>query len=160
METETGMAPRRTTLPTIRAPFRLSAGDRRAVESVRRTGDRSARQVTRAHVLAALDDGVPDALIAAVLGLNRSTVWRIEATCRLSGIGVVLSEASRSGRPSRFPPEAADWVRRRFERFARTGQPPSIGQLQQAVRDEFGLDAISRETVRRWLRADRVSRSS
>ena len=153
------MTVRRPIGPTIRAAFRLSAGDRRSLESFRRTGERSARQLTRAHVLAALDDGLPDALIATVLGLNRSTVWRIEAACRRSGVAAVLSDAARSGRPIRFPPEAADWVRRRFDRCVRAGLPaPSIRQLQQAVREEFGLDSISRETVRRWLRAGRASR--
>jgi hypothetical protein len=38
-----------------------------------------AREVNRAHILAALERKIPESLIMHVLGVGRSTVWRTRA---------------------------------------------------------------------------------
>nr|MBA3495169.1 helix-turn-helix domain-containing protein [Gammaproteobacteria bacterium] len=65
-----------------RAELRLAAADWRAVESLRRSGLHLAREVNRAHILAALDRGVSDAQISQVLGVERTAIWRTRSAYR------------------------------------------------------------------------------
>jgi len=131
--------------------LRLTREERRFVDSFRSTGRRAARQVTRAHALAALDDGVSVAAIAAVLGVDRTTLWRLRSVVQAYGVGAVLAGRSTPGRPPTFPPEVVQWVCRRGRRLARAGTPASLAQLRDAAQRHWGLESLSRETVRRWL---------
>ena len=54
-----------------RIPVQLSTADRQAVEALRCRGSHPAREINRAHVLAALDRGVSDEQIGQVLGVSR-----------------------------------------------------------------------------------------
>ena len=49
----------------------LSEQDRLVVEEVRSKGLHHSREVNRAHMLACLDQGLPEAQILAVLGVGR-----------------------------------------------------------------------------------------
>ena len=49
---------------------KLSAAERRAVGRLRSRGEHLAREVNRAHILAALDAGLSGTQIAAVLGVS------------------------------------------------------------------------------------------
>ena len=57
----------------------LTDEDRELIESYRAKGVRHAREVNRAHVLSALDRGVPESQITAVLGVGRTVIWRTRA---------------------------------------------------------------------------------
>jgi hypothetical protein len=48
----------------------LTDEDRQLIESYRAKGLHSAREVNRAHILAALDRGIPESQIMAVLGIG------------------------------------------------------------------------------------------
>jgi hypothetical protein len=50
-----------------------------------------AREVNRAHVLMALDQGVPEAAL-----------WRTRAACRQGGLAFALHDEPRSGRPRKY----------------------------------------------------------
>jgi hypothetical protein len=53
----------------------LTDEDRQLIESYRAKGLHSAREVNRAHILAALDRGIPESQIMAVLGIGRTAIW-------------------------------------------------------------------------------------
>ena len=54
----------------------LTEDDRTALKSFRSKGLHLAREVNRAHILSALDEKVPEALIMRVLGVGRTAIWR------------------------------------------------------------------------------------
>jgi hypothetical protein len=58
--------------------LQLSTADRVVLDGFRKKGVHPAREVNRAHLLMALDDGVAEATICQVLGLGRTAVWRTQ----------------------------------------------------------------------------------
>ena len=63
--------------------LQLSEEDRAVIHDIRMKGLHQAREVNRAHVLASLDQGVPEAQIMAVRGIGRTAVWRMYALLEL-----------------------------------------------------------------------------
>ncbi|MDP3000493.1 MAG: helix-turn-helix domain-containing protein, partial [Bryobacterales bacterium] len=57
----------------------LKEADRFTLNAFRSKGVHLAREVNRAHVLRALDEGVPEVMICRVLGLGRTALWRTRA---------------------------------------------------------------------------------
>jgi hypothetical protein len=58
--------------------LQLSTADRVVLDGFRKKGVHPAREVNRAHLLMALDDGVAEATICQILGLGRTAVWRTQ----------------------------------------------------------------------------------
>ena len=54
--------------------LRLTKKDRQLIEAFRAKGWHSAREVNRAHILAALDRGVSEVQIMEVLGVGRTAI--------------------------------------------------------------------------------------
>jgi hypothetical protein len=77
----------------------LTDEDRSLVDEIRSKGAHQAREVNRAHVLASLDRGVPEAQIMAVLGIGRTAVWRTRAAYLQGGVELAIFDVARSGRP-------------------------------------------------------------
>lgn len=140
-------------MPRVRAELRLSPSDRRAVESVRGSGMHLAREVNRAHILAALDRGVPDAHICAVLGVERTAVWRTRSAYREHGVEYALSDAPRPGKPRAYgAPEEAELTALACSLPPAGAQRWTVRRLTEEVRKRPGLSHVSRETVRKLLK--------
>lgn len=140
-------------MPRVRAEVRLTAAERRAVESVRWSGMHLAREVTRAHVLAALDRGVPDAQISEVLGVERTAIWRTRAAYQERGIEYALHDASRTGRPRTYGTKQEAEITALACSAPPTGRRRwSVRRLTEEVRGQQGMEGVSRETVRRLLK--------
>lgn len=136
-----------------RAAFRLSSKDREVVEQVRSKGLRHAREVNRAHILAALDRGMPQTVIEEVLGVDRTAIWRTRKAYLQGGVQAALYDAPRPGRPHRYDAQAEA----RVAALACSAPPEgarrwTVLRLEKAARAEAGLEGISRETIRRLLR--------
>ena len=82
--------------------LRLKESDRLALEMLRSKGVHLAREVNRAHVLMALDAGVPEATIRQVLGLGRTVLWRTRAAYHEGGLEYALHDEPRSGQPRKY----------------------------------------------------------
>ncbi len=131
----------------------LSEVDRAAINGIRMKGLHQAREVNRAHVLASLDQGVPQAQIMAVLGIGRTAVWRTRAAYLQGGVDLAVFDLARSGRPPQYDTDAESWV----TALACTTPPEgrqrwTLVELERAARQEQGLGNVSRETVRRMLK--------
>jgi transposase len=131
----------------------LTSADRALVDEIRSKGLHQAREVNRAHVLASLDRGVPEAQIMAVLGVGRTAVWRARAAYLQGGVELAVFDVARSGRPRQYDTDDEA----RVTALACTDPPEgrqrwTIAQLEQAARQEPGLSRVSRETVRRMLK--------
>ena len=66
--------------------IRLTAGDRRFLHGFRSKGQHLAREVTRAHILLALEEEVPTVHIQEVLGVSRMVIWRTQSAYREKGL--------------------------------------------------------------------------
>jgi len=69
-----------------RISVQLSGADRQAVDALRFGGNHPAREVNRAHVLAALDRNVSDEQIRQVLGVSRMVLWRTRSAFQEKGV--------------------------------------------------------------------------
>lgn len=131
----------------------LTSEDHALVEEIRSKGLHQAREVNRAHVLASLDRGVPEAQIMAVLGMGRTAVWRARAAYLQGGVDLAVFDVARSGRPHQYDTDDEA----RVTALACTTPPEgrqrwTIAELERAARQEPGLSRVSRETVRRMLK--------
>jgi len=133
--------------------LRLSSKDKQAVEEVRAKGLHHAREVNRAHILAALDRKLPQAQIMEVLGVERTAIWRTRAAYLTGGLELALYDVQRPGRPRRYDTT----VEAQVTALACSAPPEGVNRwtvmrLEQAARAQPGLEAISRETIRRLLK--------
>jgi len=131
----------------------LSEEDRAVISDIRAKGLHQAREVNRAHVLASLDQGVPEAQIMAVLGIGRTAVWRTRAAYLQGGVDLAVFDVARSGRPPQYDTDAEA----RVTALACTTPPEgrqrwTLVELERVARQEQGLGNVSRETVRRMLK--------
>lgn len=139
----------------------LTDGDRELIESYRTKGLHPAREINRAHVLSALDRGVPEAQIMAVLGVGRTVIWRTRAAYLEGGAEYALRDVARPGKPRRYGTD----VEARISALA-CSEPPTgarrwtIALLGKAAQAEAGVGPISRETIRRLLKKTASSRGA
>jgi transposase len=131
----------------------LSQEDRAVVEAVRSKGLHQSREINRAHMLACLDQGVPEAQILMVLGVGRTALWRTRAAYLQGGLQLALFDVARPGRPRRYDTD----VEAKVTALACSAPPEgrkrwTMVELERAVRRETGLVNLSRETVRRMLK--------
>lgn len=131
----------------------LTDEDRLVVEKIRSKGLHHSREVNRAHILSALDRGVPEAQIMAVLGVGRTAVWRARAAYLQGGVDLAVFDLARSGRPRQYDTDAEARVTALACSAPPTGrQRWTMVELERAARRESGLGSVSRETVRRMLK--------
>ncbi len=139
----------------------LTDEDRELIESYRTKGLHHAREVNRAHVLSALDRGVPEAQIMTVLGVGRTVIWRTRAAYLEGGAEYAVHDIGRPGKPRKYDTD----VEAKISALA-CSEPPAgaqrwtIALLEQAAQAQAGVGPISRETVRRLLKKTASSRGA
>src|SRR5258708_18122464 len=136
-----------------RIQIELSKTERRTLQVFRTKGLHHARELTRAHILAALDQGVSDEHIHQVLGASRMVIWRTRSAYQEQGLAYALAEAPRPGAPRHYQTgEEAQVV------ALACSQPPAgrklwtLQLLTEAARQRPTLQHISIETIRRFLK--------
>lgn len=143
------------------AELHLSDEDCRLVELYRTKGLHHAREVNRAHILAALDCGVPEAQIMAVLGIGRTAIWRTRAAYLEKGLEYALHDVARTGKPRQYETD----VEAQISALA-CSEPPAgakrwtLKLLVEAAKAQPGVGPISRETIRRFLKKTASSRGA
>ncbi len=127
--------------------------DRQRLGAFRSKGQHLAREINRAHILAALDRKVPEAQIMQVLGVGRTAIWRTRSAYCERGLDYALQDVNRPGKPRQYQTDQEAEVA-----ALACSQPPagaqrwSIRLLMQAARTRPGLKQVSRETIRRFLK--------
>ena len=131
----------------------LTKKDRKAVDAFRTKGSHGAREVNRAHILAALDRKVPESQIMAVLGVGRTALWRTRAAYVQGGLKCALHDAARPGKPRQYQTDDEAQVA-----ALACSTPPegakrwTVALLTEAARTHPTMTGISRESVRRFLK--------
>jgi transposase len=138
--------------------IRLAPADRRFLEGFRSKGQRSARAVTRAHILFALDAQVPTGQIQQVLGVSRMVIWRTRSAYRERGLDDAVYDAARPGQPAKYhTDQQAEVV------ALACSQPPAgaarwtIRLLTLAARHRPRLGGVNRESIRQILKKTSVN---
>ena len=136
----------------------LTEPERCTLNAFRRKGVHPAREVNRAHVLMALDQGVSETTICQVLGLGRTALWRTRAAYRQGGPEYALRDEPRPGQPRKYQTsQEAEVV------ALACSAPPggrkrwTIRLLTAAARACPGLANVNRETVRQMLKKTTAS---
>jgi hypothetical protein len=141
--------------------FRLSRQERQALQDFRSKGERMARELNRAHILAALDRKIPERQIMEVLGVGRTAVWRTRAAYLQGGLEYALCDVQRPGQPKRYRgPEEAE-----VSALACSSPPDgakrwTIALLTQRARRRPNMRQISRESIRRLLKKTASNRGA
>ena len=141
--------------------LRLTAKDRELIESYRTKGLYHAREVNRAHILSALDRGVSQSEIMAVLGVSPMVIWRTRAAYLEGGAQYALHDVARPGKPRQYDTD----VEAQISALACSAPPKgakhwTMTLLEQAAQAQAGIGPISRETVRRMLKKTASSRGA
>jgi transposase len=139
----------------------LADEDRELIESYRAKGLHHTREVNRAHVLSALDRGIPEVQIMAVLGVGRTVIWRTRAAYLEGGAEYALHDVARPGKPRQYDTDAEAQISALACSAPPTGRRRwTIALLEQAAQAQAGVGPISRETVRRLLKKTASSRGA
>ena len=133
--------------------LQLTGEERQLIESFRARGLHHAREVNRAHILAALDREIPESQIMEVLGVGRTAIWRTRAAYLQGGLEYALHDEARPGKPRRYDTD----VEAQITALACSTPPEgakrwTLGLLEQAAQTQAGIGPISRETIRRLLK--------
>lgn len=138
--------------------IQLTAGDRRFLEGFRSKGQHSAREVTRAHILSALDARVPATQIQQVVGVSRMVIWRTQSAYREKGLDYALYDASRPGQPAKYSTDQQAEVV-----ALACSQPPegaarwTVRLLTIAAQHRPKLEGVNRESIRQILKKTSVN---
>jgi putative transposase len=136
----------------------MTTGDRRFLEGFRGKGHHSAREVTRAHILLALEAQVPTAQICQVLGVSRMVIWRTQSAYREKGLDDALYDGSRPGQPAKYSTDQQAEVV-----ALACSQPPegaarwTVRLLTIAARHRPKLEGVNRESIRQILKKTSVN---
>jgi transposase len=141
--------------------LRLNKKDRQLIASFRAKGLHLAREVNRAHILAALDRGLSEAQIMDVLGVGRTVIWRTRAAYLRGGLEFALHDEARPGKPRQYDTD----VEAQITALACSAPPTGATRwtlvlLEQAAQSQAGIGPISRETIRRLLKKTASSRGA
>jgi transposase len=141
--------------------LRLNKKDRQLIASFRAKGLHLAREVNRAHILAALDRGLSEAQIMDVLGVGRTVIWRTRAAYLQGGLEFALHDEARPGKPRQYDTD----VEAQITALACSAPPTGATRwtlvlLEQAAQSQAGIGPISRETIRRLLKKTASSRGA
>lgn len=139
--------------------LRLRPKDRQTLEAFRSKGHHMARELNRAHILAALDGKIPESQIMEVLGVGRTAIWRTRAAYLEGGLEFALQDVPRPGKPKRYQTDEEAQVA-----ALACSDPPAgakrwtVALLTEAARTHPNMGEISRETTRRFLKKTVLNR--
>ena len=133
--------------------LKLSEEDSQYLKTFVKKGRRSARELTRAHVLLMLSDGKTEMEVKGTLRISRATVSNIKRRYRKEGLQSALTEKQRPGQPRKYT------ERQHAEIIAQACAKPPKGRkrwslilLAEELQKKKGFETINRETIRLILK--------
>jgi transposase len=123
------------------------------LEEFIKKGRKSARALTRAHILLLTHKGKKEETIADMLNICRATVSNVKKRYREEGLQSALKERPRSGQPKKYS------KRHEVEIIAQACTKPPEGSkrwsltlLAEELRKKEGFETINRESIRLILK--------
>jgi transposase len=82
--------------------IQFSEDERKKLKKFVKQGKKSARAIHRARSVLLADEQQTDGEITNVLGVNRTTIYRVRKEYRIAGINKALEEKPRRGAPAKI----------------------------------------------------------
>ena len=121
-------------------------------------GKKSARELTRAHILLLVNKGRTENEIKAILGISRATVSNVKKRFREEGLQSALTEKSRPGQPKKYT------ERQEAEIIAQACTESPVGNkrwtltlLTEEMKKKKGFETINRESIRLILKKAKLN---
>jgi len=138
--------------------FKLTEEDEKYLKTFIKKGRRSARELTRAHILLSLNDAKTEMEVKDTLRISRATVSNIKRRYRKEGLQNALKEKPRPGQPKKYSET------QKVEVIAQACAKPPEGRkrwslilLTEELHKKSGFETINRETIRLILKKPRLN---
>ena len=122
-------------------------------------GRKSARELTRAHVLLLVNMGRTEMEIKDTMRISRATVSNIKKRYREEGLQSALTEKPRPGQPKRYTERhEAEIIAQACTKSPDGRQRWSLTLLTEEMKKKEGFETINRESIRLILKKAKQSR--
>jgi len=133
--------------------IKLTEKEVKHLKEFTKKGKKSARSLTRSHILLLADKGEKETEIAEILNISRATVSNVKKRYREEGLKSALMEKPRSGQPKKYA------ERQKAEIIAQACTKPPDGRkrwslvlLVEEMKNRDGFETINRESIRLILK--------
>ena len=121
-------------------------------------GRKSARELTRAHVLLLVNDGKTEIEIKDTLRISRATVSNIKKRYRKEGLQSVLTEKPRSGQPKKYTEKhEAEVIAQACTESPDGCKRWTLELLTEEMRKRDGFETINKESIRLILKKTKLN---
>jgi len=122
-------------------------------------GQKSARALTRAHVLLLVHKGKKETTVAEILNISRATVSDIKKRYREESIQSALTEKPRPGQPKKYTEKhEAEIIAQACTKSPDGRKRWSLTLLTEEMKKKEGFETINRESIRIILKKAKQSR--
>jgi putative transposase len=116
-------------------------------------GRKSARELTRAHVLLLVSGGRTETEIKDTVGISRATVSNIKKRYREEGLQSALADKPRPGQPKKYTERhEAEIIAQACTKSPDGSKRWSLTLLTEEMRKKEGFETINRESIRLILK--------
>ena len=121
-------------------------------------GRKSARELTRAHVLLLVNDGKTEIEIKDTLRISRATVSNIKKRYRKEGLQSALAEKPRSGQPKKYTEKhEAEIIAQACTESPDGRKRWTLELLTEEMRKKDGFETINKESIRLILKKAKLN---
>jgi transposase len=122
-------------------------------------GRKSARELTRAHVLLLVNMGRTEMEIKDTMGISRATVSNIKKRYREESLQSALTEKPRPGQPKKYTERyKAEIIAQACTKSPDGRKRWALALLTEEMRKKEGFETINRESIRLILKKAKQSR--
>jgi putative transposase len=138
--------------------IRLSKSEKEYLSNFVKSGKRNAKEIEHAYILLALNKKKPISAIIDFYEASRTTIWRIKSKYIENGLDAALTDAPRSGQPSKYSDKGEAEIVALACTQAPTGRARwTLRLMEQELRKRDELKTVNRETIRLVLKKRNVS---
>jgi putative transposase len=138
--------------------IKLTEEEVQYLNSFVKMGHKSARKLTRAHILLLINDGKTEMEIKDILRISRATVSNIKKRYREKGLQYALTEKSRSGQPKKYTEKhEAEIIAQACTKPPSGSKRWTLTLLTEEMRKKEGFETINRESIRLILKKAKLN---
>ncbi|RZB29024.1 MAG: hypothetical protein AEth_00266 [Candidatus Argoarchaeum ethanivorans] len=121
-------------------------------------GRKSARELTRAHILLLVNDGKKEMEIKDTLRISRATVSNTKKKYREESLQNALAEKPRSGQPKKYTEKhAAEVIAQACTESPDGRKRWTLTLLTEEMRKKDGFETINKESIRLILKKAKLN---